>query len=169
MHDPRVLLDPATDAVRKLARRGYQLDLAELDKLSGQRRASVRQVDDDPDFHHLPDAFDGDRSRLFCYSPEMLTRYADHRPAQALSVQFGLGEETPPPAVRGSELVWLGRIDSQKAPHLAVRAAKHLGRAIRLIGPIFDQDYAVRYAADLNAPHVTLSGEPSAPAAPDVR
>ena len=27
MHDPRVLLDPATDAVRKLARRGYALDV----------------------------------------------------------------------------------------------------------------------------------------------
>lgn len=46
MHDPRVLLDPATDAVRKLARRGYQLDLGKLDKLFGQRNALVRQVDD---------------------------------------------------------------------------------------------------------------------------
>jgi seryl-tRNA synthetase len=46
MHDPRVLLDPATEAVRKLARRGYQLDLAELDKLLSQRNATIRQVDD---------------------------------------------------------------------------------------------------------------------------
>ena len=33
MHDPRVLLDPATDAVRRLARRGYQLDLDQLGSL----------------------------------------------------------------------------------------------------------------------------------------
>jgi seryl-tRNA synthetase len=46
MHDPRVLLDPATEAVRKLARRGYRLDLGELDKLFSQRNATVRQVDE---------------------------------------------------------------------------------------------------------------------------
>lgn len=46
MHDPRVLLDPATEAVRKLARRGYQLDLGELEKLFSQRNATVRQVDE---------------------------------------------------------------------------------------------------------------------------
>ena len=46
MHDPRVLLDPASDAVRKLARRGYQLDLGELDKLFSQRNVTVRQVDE---------------------------------------------------------------------------------------------------------------------------
>jgi seryl-tRNA synthetase len=46
MHDPRVLLDPATDAVRKLARRGYQLDLAALESLFSQRTATVRAADE---------------------------------------------------------------------------------------------------------------------------
>lgn len=46
MHDPRVLLDPATDAVRKLARRGFQLDVAELEKLLSQRNATIQQVDE---------------------------------------------------------------------------------------------------------------------------
>src|SRR5258708_202061 len=46
MHDPRVLLDPATDAVRKLARRGYQLDRGELGRLSSQRNVTIRQVDE---------------------------------------------------------------------------------------------------------------------------
>jgi seryl-tRNA synthetase len=45
MHDPRVLLDPATDAVRKLARRGYHLDLDELDKLLSQRNAAIQEVE----------------------------------------------------------------------------------------------------------------------------
>ncbi len=45
MHDPRVLLDPATDAVRKLARRGFALDVASLEKLlcRAQRRHPARR------------------------------------------------------------------------------------------------------------------------------
>ncbi|MEV6602808.1 serine--tRNA ligase [Kutzneria sp. NPDC051319] len=45
MHDPRVLLDPATEAVRKLARRGFQLDLDQLNKLLTQRNASIQEID----------------------------------------------------------------------------------------------------------------------------
>ncbi|MQA28062.1 MAG: serine--tRNA ligase [Micromonosporaceae bacterium] len=45
MHDARVLLDPAADAVRKLARRGYDLDLDHLDKLLSQRNAAIQSVD----------------------------------------------------------------------------------------------------------------------------
>ena len=45
MHDPRVLLDPATDAVRRLARRGYQLDLDKLGSLLGQRNATIGEVE----------------------------------------------------------------------------------------------------------------------------
>jgi len=46
MHDPRVLLDPATDAVRKLARRGFALDLPALEKLFSQRTAVIGQTDE---------------------------------------------------------------------------------------------------------------------------
>lgn len=45
MHDPRVLLDPATEAVRKLARRGYQLDLEQLEKLLTQRTSAIQHID----------------------------------------------------------------------------------------------------------------------------
>ncbi|MBM7771203.1 seryl-tRNA synthetase [Actinokineospora baliensis] len=45
MHDPRVLLDPSTDAVRKLARRGFQLDLARLSELVQRRSALIQQLD----------------------------------------------------------------------------------------------------------------------------
>lgn len=45
MHDPRVLLDPATEAVRKLARRGYQLDLELVEKLLSQRSSAIQRVD----------------------------------------------------------------------------------------------------------------------------
>jgi Seryl-tRNA synthetase len=46
MHDPRVLLDPATDAVRKLARRGFALDLASLEKLLAARNSAIQRGDD---------------------------------------------------------------------------------------------------------------------------
>jgi seryl-tRNA synthetase len=46
MHDPRTLLDPATDAVRKLARRGHQLDLARLEKLFSSQVSAVGAVDE---------------------------------------------------------------------------------------------------------------------------
>ena len=46
MHDPRVLLDPATEAVRKLARRGHDLDLPGLAELFTRHVAAVGAVDE---------------------------------------------------------------------------------------------------------------------------
>ena len=46
MHDPRVLLDPATDAVRKLARRGFALDTSALEKLLAGRNSAIQRGDE---------------------------------------------------------------------------------------------------------------------------
>jgi nucleotide-binding universal stress UspA family protein len=46
MHDPRTLLDPATDAVKRLARRGYRLDLVMLRELTGQRGSAINGLDE---------------------------------------------------------------------------------------------------------------------------
>ncbi len=46
MHDPRVLLDPATDAVRKLARRGFVLDVTSLEKLLAARNSAIQRGDE---------------------------------------------------------------------------------------------------------------------------
>ena len=46
MHDPRVLLDPATDAVRRLARRGYALDTSALEKLLSARNSALQRGDE---------------------------------------------------------------------------------------------------------------------------
>jgi seryl-tRNA synthetase len=46
MHDPRVLLDPATDAVRRLARRGYALDTSVLEKLLSSRNSAIQRGDE---------------------------------------------------------------------------------------------------------------------------
>ncbi|WP_405921666.1 glycosyltransferase [Streptomyces sp. NBC_00122] len=116
-----------------------------------------------PVFQHATAAFDGKRSRLYCYSPEMIERYADHQPIPELAVHLGLNEEEPP-AVAGQDLVWLGRIDAEKAPHLAVRAAQILGRKIRIVGPIFDHDYVQNHDRLFGADHVEWVGELGGPA-----
>ncbi|GAA1310814.1 serine--tRNA ligase [Pseudonocardia xinjiangensis] len=46
MLDPRVLLDPATDAVRKLARRGFALDVTSLEKLLAGRNSAIQRGDE---------------------------------------------------------------------------------------------------------------------------
>ena len=41
----------------------------------------------------------------------------------------------------GHGLAWTGRIVPEKAPHLAIEAARRAGRAITLAGPIMDREY----------------------------
>lgn len=45
MQDPRHLLDPATEAVRRLARRGYDLDLGRLETLLAARNGAIQATD----------------------------------------------------------------------------------------------------------------------------
>lgn len=111
-----------------------------------------------PIFRHSRDAFDGRRSRLYCYSPEMLELYADHQPISELAVHLGI-DESEPRAKAGRDLVWLGRIDRDKAPHLAARAAQILGRRIRFVGPVFDQSYVDEHKRLFGAGHVEMAGE----------
>lgn len=44
----------------------------------------------------------------------------------------------------GSDAVWSGRIVPEKAPHLAIEAARRAGTTLRLAGPILDRDYFER-------------------------
>jgi seryl-tRNA synthetase len=46
MHDPRALLDPGAAAVRRLARRGYTLDLSGLEDLVSRRSKSIQKGDE---------------------------------------------------------------------------------------------------------------------------
>ncbi len=108
--------------------------------------------------HHPVGTFDGQVTRLYCYSPEMMTRYADHLPRQELAVHQGL-HESEPPAVDGRDLIWIGRLDAVKAPHLAVLAAERLGRRIRIAGPIFDPVYMGEHRRLFESTQVDLVGE----------
>lgn len=46
MHDARVLIEAGAEAVRRLARRGYSLDLARLEDLQARRNRSIRSADE---------------------------------------------------------------------------------------------------------------------------
>ncbi|MEV7418413.1 serine--tRNA ligase [Streptomyces sp. NPDC089919] len=46
MHDARALLDMGAEAVRRLARRGYDLDLARLEDLQSRRNQGIRTADE---------------------------------------------------------------------------------------------------------------------------
>ncbi|MBB6174494.1 seryl-tRNA synthetase [Nocardiopsis mwathae] len=46
MHDARALIDMGAEAVRKLARRGYSLDISALDSLQSRRNHNIRTADE---------------------------------------------------------------------------------------------------------------------------
>ncbi|MET7283301.1 serine--tRNA ligase [Kribbella sp. NPDC005582] len=46
MHDARVLIEMGPEAVRRLARRGYSLDLSLLEDLQSRRNQSIHSIDD---------------------------------------------------------------------------------------------------------------------------
>jgi seryl-tRNA synthetase len=46
MHDPRALLEMGADAVRRLARRGYTLDLSSLEDLLSRRNKAIQKGDE---------------------------------------------------------------------------------------------------------------------------
>jgi len=53
---------------------------------------------------------------------------------------------TPDPTVTPSGAVWFGRLVPEKAPHLAVHAAKRAGLPLVLVGPAHDEAY---FAAEI--------------------
>ncbi|MET7673241.1 glycosyltransferase [Streptomyces seoulensis] len=164
-------LTPGSLAERELRSAGYDLlvvgheypSLPAWTRTWNELDCAVATFQHSPVFQHADMAFDGKRSRLYCYSPEMIERYAAHQPIPELAVHLGLDEEEPP-AVAGSDLVWLGRIDEEKAPHIAVRAAQILGRRIQIVGPVFDEAYVRRHEHLFSADHVEWVGELGGPA-----
>lgn len=56
-------------------------------------------------------------------------------------VRNGVDTELWAPGPGGQDLVWSGRIVPEKAPHLAIAAARRAGMGLRLAGPITDRRY----------------------------
>lgn len=64
----------------------------------------------------------------------------------------------PPLNCARSGLAWAGRIVEEKAPHLAIRAARLCGLAITLAGPVGDQRYFDRFVERELGPGVEWRG-----------
>jgi glycosyltransferase involved in cell wall biosynthesis len=76
-------------------------------------------------------------------------------------VPNGIATQRWPLGPGGGPLVWFGRITAEKAPHLAISAARRAGRPLVLAGPISDPHYfatevasrlgdGIRYAGHLD-------------------
>lgn len=59
----------------------------------------------------------------------------------------------------GGDLVWFGRVVPEKAPHLAIAAARSVGRSLTIAGRIGDEPYFRRVIQPLLAADVQYVGE----------
>lgn len=78
--------------------------------------------------------------RLNAVSPATAQLWRTVRPVGDV-VQNGIDLDAWPVGAGGREAVWCGRITPEKAPHLAIEAARLAGLSLRLAGPIVDHDY----------------------------
>jgi len=111
-------------------------------------------------FQHMPDPifkkryFDRKKHFLFCYSNEMIKRFKLQSPIKELCVSRGYNEKAIKKNKKGY-LVWIGRLDKDKIPHIAVLAAKKINKQIYLLGkPIRENDYFKKYKNILKMNHV---------------
>lgn len=96
-------------------------------------------------------------ARLFCYSAEMVDRFRRHDPRQALAPGADLIDHVN--GHSGGFLLWLGRIDPDKAPHVAARAATAARRRLVIAGPLHDPAYWAARRSDWDTPWVEYAGE----------
>ncbi|WP_460704645.1 glycosyltransferase [Luteococcus sediminum] len=86
-------------------------------------------------------------------------------PSPAAVVPNGVDPEVWPLGPGGEDLVWTGRITPEKAPHLAIGAARRAGCTLVLAGPVSDQayfdqairpqlDFRIRYEGHLRQPEL---------------
>ncbi len=78
---------------------------------------------------------------LFCFSDEMMRLYTDQNPKKLPVVGEGENED-PIPSNAKNYLVWIGRLDRDKAPHYAVLAARKLNMDLFILG---DTQYQPEY------------------------
>lgn len=86
-----------------------------------------------------------------------------HLPEAPVVVPNGIDAARWPLGPGGDDLVWTGRITPEKAPHLAVEAARLLGRRLVLAGPASDQAYFDRAIRPHLGERITHAGHLSQP------
>jgi glycosyltransferase involved in cell wall biosynthesis len=72
------------------------------------------------------------------------------------------------PGQGGDDLVWVGRVVPEKAPHEAIRIAAASGRRIRLAGPVGNADYFHSSVEPLLGPRAEYLGHLGVPALRDL-
>jgi glycosyltransferase involved in cell wall biosynthesis len=103
--------------------------------------------------------FDGVQRILFCYSDEMCEQYQEQRPMKGLLFHSGVDERPVFNAAPEDYLLWMGRLDSDKQPHIAVEVAARLGMRLVILGEtVRDPDYGRFLDSYLSAPHVEYAG-----------
>jgi glycosyltransferase involved in cell wall biosynthesis len=70
----------------------------------------------------------------------------------------GIDMDAWTPGAGGPDLVWCGRIVPEKAPHLAIDAARAAGMRLRLAGPVHDPAYWLREVAPRLGPDARWVG-----------
>lgn len=102
-------------------------------------------------FQHMPNpiyrdvCFDNKKHFLFCYSDEMMDRFKLQTPQKSICYTQWYEEEVIPWDSKWY-LIWLWRIDKDKAPHYAILAAIKLNIPIYIIwSPVYDKDYYNEY------------------------
>ena len=66
---------------------------------------------------------------------------------QAHVVHNGVDVDRWVPGPGGDDLVWVGRLVPEKAPHRAIAMARAAGRRLRIAGPVGDASYFAQYVA----------------------
>jgi len=104
-------------------------------------------------------SFNAKNKFLFCYSDQMVQIYKEQKPIKALLFHSGVSEE--PYFVDNPEnyLLWIGRLDKDKAPHYAISAAKMLGIPLYILGKtIYQPEYFEANIKNFEAAHVKMLG-----------
>ena len=89
----------------------------------------------------------------------MVTKYTEQNPLKALLFHSGVDEEPYFTENPSRYVLWIGRLDKDKAPHYAVEAAKILNIPLYILGkPVYQPEYFKKNKKYFTQKSVTLLG-----------
>lgn len=96
---------------------------------------------------------------LFCYSDQMLKEYTEQKPIKALLFHNGVDEEPYFSENKKDYLLWIGRLDKDKAPHYAVKVAEKLGMKLKVLGKsVYQPEYFNQNKKIFDSPNIEILG-----------
>lgn len=110
-----------------------------------------------PPFWELTDVLNGDNGHFAAVSAHVSDAWSmlDRRPAV---IHNGIDVRRWRPGPGGDDLAWFGRIVEEKAPHLAIDAARLAGRRLVIAGRVGDERYWDAEMQPRLGPDVTVVG-----------